>query len=81
VKLQLSQAANVGFCRVFKLVRERCSIRFFLTVTCGGGTSRAERVHTGLQAKPDAGKLVLATIALLVASLSNILIVGIRHLL
>jgi hypothetical protein len=35
----------------------------------------------GLQAKPDAGKLVLATMALLVASLSNILVVGIRHLL
>ncbi|GJM96658.1 hypothetical protein PR202_ga13520 [Eleusine coracana subsp. coracana] len=38
------QAANVGFCRVFKL------------------------------AKHDAGKLVLATMALLVASLSNILV-------
>nr|CAD1819431.1 unnamed protein product [Ananas comosus var. bracteatus] len=32
-----------------------------------------------IQAKPDAGKLALATIALLIASLSNILIVDNRH--
>jgi hypothetical protein len=37
-------------------------------------------VSTGLQAKHDAGKLVIATIALLVASLSNLLVVGTCHL-
>jgi hypothetical protein len=34
-----------------------------------------------MQAKHDAGKLVFATVALLVASLSNLLVVGTPHLL
>ncbi|AQK62778.1 ABC transporter B family member 27 [Zea mays] len=66
------QPANVGFCRVIKLVSERFSLEFFF-FSCGD-VGHAERMSAGLQAKHDAGKLVLATAALLVASLSNLLV-------
>jgi hypothetical protein len=59
-------------------VSERFSLDFFF-FSCGD-VGHAERMSAGLQAKHDAGKLVLATAALLVASLSNLLVVGTCHL-
>ncbi|KAE8792787.1 hypothetical protein D1007_32656 [Hordeum vulgare] len=59
-------AANVGFCRVIKLV----SIMLYFR----GNSSGVFTLLNVLQAKHDAGKLVFTTIALLVASLSKLLV-------
>lgn len=71
------QAANVGFCRVVRLVS---GITIFILFAGACGISLMLLTFLGLfyfQAKPDAGKLVIATIALLIASTTSILIVGI----
>lgn len=67
----LFKAANVGFGRVFSLVSD--SLLAFSDFKDSVKYSKIKCY--GLQAKPDAGKLVIGTIALLIASTTNLLVV------
>ncbi|XP_056865534.1 ABC transporter B family member 27 isoform X1 [Raphanus sativus] len=66
----VGEAANVGFGRVFSLVSD--SLLAFSDFKDSVKYSKIKCY--GLQAKPDAGKLVIGTIALLIASTTNLLV-------
>ncbi|KAF5958493.1 hypothetical protein HYC85_005718 [Camellia sinensis] len=67
------QAANVGFCRIFQLVSEKSILT---ALESGAVLVKYIKLLTSpnIQAKPDAGNLIIATIALLIASTTSILI-------
>ncbi|THG17082.1 hypothetical protein TEA_028100 [Camellia sinensis var. sinensis] len=67
------QAANVGFCRIFQLVSEKSILT---ALESGAVLVKYIKLLTSpnIQAKPDAGNLIIATVALLIASTTSILI-------